>query len=278
MPNKCSVYRKGIKMGIWDFLFGKKSADSKKNDKQQPASKFSTTIKAQWVKCKSVGKLSRLDFGKPAGELGCFLNYNVYNLKYAGLRGRTRKAWLLAYDEQHAIDRATALGYVPLYEVTLGEHEAPTERQLNYLKDLGVVIPDGITKDDASCLISRATGEDSEEGPSPALVALAFGMNKYFSAFIGADGLLSDIVYGSNDRNRAALYAYGVRQCMRGEPFGNMLEDPDLSVYYAFADKVLADEALLRSLSGREPSDYKNPYRGTAIYKAAAAHLTDNGM
>lgn len=257
-------------MGFFDWLFKKKAA--------APAAKFSTTIKAQWVKCDPVGKLSYLDFGKPYGEMGCFLNYNVYNVKYAGLRGRKRTAWLLAYDEQHAIDRAIALGYLPTYEITLGEHEAPTERQINYLKDLGVVIPDGITKVDASCMISRATGEDSEEGPSPALVALAFGMKKYFSAFIGADGLLSSIVYGASDRDRAALYAYGVRQSMRGEPFGNMLEDPDLSVFYGFADQVLNDEALLRSLNGREPKDYKNPYRGTAIYKAAAAHLTANGM
>lgn len=253
-------------MGIFDWLFGKKEA--------APAPEVTVSVRTQWVEGDPVGELSHLDFGKPAGELGCFLNYNVYNVKYAGLRGRKRTTWLLAYDEQHAIDRATAKGYLPPYEITLGEHDAPTERQLDYLKDLGVVIPDGITKDDASCMISRATGEDSEEGPSPALVALAFGMKKYFSAFIGADGLLRDIVYGASDREKAALYAYGVQQSMRGGSFGNMLEDPALSVFYGFADKVLNDEALLRSLSGREPGDYKNPHRGTTIYKAAAAYLT----
>ena len=51
-----------------------------------------------------------------------------------------------------------------------------------------------------------------------------------------------------------------------------------LSVFYGFADTVINDEALLRSLDGREPKDYNNPYRGTAIYKAAAAYLTGCGV
>ena len=159
-----------------------------------------------------------------------------------------------------------------------GKYEAPTERQLNYLKDLGVVIPDGITKDDASCMISRATGEDSIEVPSPSLVALALGLKTHFSAFIGANGLLRTIIWQASERDRAALYAYGVRQSIRGGSFGNMLDDPALSVFYGFADKVLNDAALLRSLSGRDPRDYKRPNRGTSIYKAAAAYLTACGV
>lgn len=151
--------------------------------------------------------------------------------------------------------------------------EPPTEKQLAYLKDLGVSVPDGATKQDASCMISRATGEDSKEGPSPELVALALSLGTKFSAYIGADHLLFSIVGSASSRDRAALYAYAVQQSLAGSPFGNMLTDPSSDRFYDFADVVLADASLVKSLEGREPHDYLKPQRGTKIYKTAVAFL-----
>ena len=191
-------------------------------------------IKTEYVEREPVGELSYLDFGKPAGVLGRFLNYEPRDLR------------------------------------------SPTERQLNYLKDLGVCIPDNIKNDitieDASCMISRA--EESDDAPRPELVALAAGLKLKFSAFIGNGKLFRTIVYTDNNRDRAALYAYAVRQNMRGLRFKNMLEDPDCATFYAFADQVLAKPALVRSLLDRTADDFKKTHRGTAIYKAAAAFLT----
>ena len=199
-----------------------------------PAPALNLTVKTEWVETDPVGELSRLDFGKPAGELGCFLNYEPSMLC------------------------------------------PPSEKQLDYLKDLGVVIPAGITKIDASCMISRATGEDSLKSPSASLVALANGFNLQYSAFVGEKELFSLIVRQKDDRNRAALYVYGVARAMRGVSFGNMLEDPEVDKYYSIADRIVADPALLKSLKDRTPEDYKKPYRGTAVYKAVIAHLKEN--
>lgn len=151
--------------------------------------------------------------------------------------------------------------------------EPPTEKQLAYLKDLGVLVPSGVTKQDASCMISRATGEDSEEGPSADLVALAIAFGVKFSAFIGAENLLYYVVNSTSGKDRAALYAYAVQQSLAGLSFGNMLTDPACDRFYAFADVVAADTSLVKSLDGREPSDFLKPQRGTKIYKAAAAFL-----
>lgn len=198
------------------------------------AAEFNISITTQRVnkEIEPVGELSHLDFGKPAGTLGCFLNYEPSELC------------------------------------------EPTDRQLAYMHDLGIFVPDGITKTDASCMISRAVGDDSMESPNSELVALATGLKFEFSAFIGASGLFRHVIYNANDRDRAALYAYGVRQNIHGGAFGNMLEDPDVERFYSFADQVVSDPALLRSLKGREAEDYENPHKGTAIYKAAAAYLT----
>lgn len=209
--------------------------EAKPQPSAAPEVGITVTIRREHTKREPVGELSHLDFGKPAGELGCFLNYEPR----------------------------------VLYE--------PSEKQLAYLKDLGVFIPDGITNRDATCMISRATGEDSLEGPAPELVALAVGLGVEFSAFVGSDGLLSAIVGQASEKDRAALFAYGVRQSLRGTAFGNMLEDPEVGVLYSFADRVVADPALLRSLNGRAAEDYLSPHRGTAIYKAATAMIAGGG-
>lgn len=256
-------------MGIFDFLFRKPTTP-----------KFNVTVKVEQIteERKPVGDLSHLDFGKTAGEIGCFLNYFTYNVSCTDEQGKKKVRQRTGIDEQQAIEKVKADGFLPPYKVKLLEYDTPSDRQLDYLKDLGVFVPDGITNVDASCMISRATGEDSAEGPSPSLVALAVGLKTHFSAFVGADGLFRDVVWQASDRDRAALYAYGVLQSMRGASFENMLKDSALSVFYGFADKVLNDPSLLRSLNGRAPEDYKNPNRGTAIYKAAAAYLTGSGV
>ena len=206
-------------------------------EKTEPAQRIevAVTVRHEYKKAEPIGELSHLEFGKPAGALGCFLNYEPRVLS------------------------------------------GPTERQLAYLKDLGVFIPDGITKDDASCMISRATGEDDLESPGPELVALAVGLGVRFSAFIGAAGLLRQIVSQTGERDRAALFGYAVRQSLQGSSLGNMLEDPAAGSFYNFADQVVADPALLRSLNGREPADYIHPHKGTANYKAAAVLFSGGG-
>ena len=206
-------------------------------EKTEPAQRIevAVTVRHEYKKAEPIGELSHLEFGKPAGALGCFLNYEPRVLS------------------------------------------GPTERQLAYLKDLGVFIPDGITKDDASCMISRATGEDDLESPGPELVALAVGLGVRFSAFIGAAGLLRQIVGQTGERDRAALFGYAVRQSLQGSGLGNMVEDPAVGSFYDFADQVAADPALLRSLNGREPVDYIHPHKGTAIYKAAAVLFSGGG-
>lgn len=237
---------------------------------------FKVTISTKEIQenHKAVGMLSHLDFGKPIGELGRFLNYQIYKVDGTNANGKKICKTFRGVDPQQVVGKVVALGWLPPFEVEPIDYDLPTERQINYLRDLGVFIPDEITKDDASYMISRAVGEDSEEGPTQDMVALANGLKTEFSAFIGAAGLLRSIIGQACDRDRAALYAYGVRQSMRGVSFKNMLEDSNKPVFYAFADNIVKDPALMRSLNGRPAEDFVKPNRGTNIYKAAAAFLT----
>lgn len=241
---------------------------------EQPAHSpvFNVTIKTEYVKREPVGELSHLDFGKPYGELGCFLNFQYYWVSGINSEGKRRQKKCSGANAQEAIDEAAKFGLSPPYKASPIEYYTPTDRQLEYLGDLGVLIPDGITNIDASYMLSRI--EDNEEAPSTELVALATDLKVKFSAFTGNSSLFCQIVYTDNHRDRAALYAYAVHQSMSGYSFGNMLEDPNCPQFYAFADKVLAEPALMRSLLDRKADDFLKPYRGTAIYKAAAAFIT----
>lgn len=218
-------------------------------------------------------KFLELDFDSSVGGLGRFLNYQKYCVAGKNENGKKKIAIVTGVDSQQAIENAAAKGVFPPFDVEIVEHEPPTEQQLECLARNGIVFPDGITKDDAGFILSRAFGEDSEECPEPYLVALANGLKIKFSAFIGAKGLFRSIIYQSNDRDRAALYAYAVRQSMRGQSLGNMLEDSELTAFYTFAEQVVDNPSLLRSLSERSVEDYISPYRGTAIYKAAALFI-----
>ncbi|MBD5469247.1 MAG: hypothetical protein HDR21_14050 [Lachnospiraceae bacterium] len=169
------------------------------------------------------------------------------------------------------------LSRVP-FDTSKKKKEPATERQIAYAQDLGVVFQSDISKSDLSCLISRATGDDSKEGPEPDIVDLAVGLGIDFSPYIGARGLLHILFSSVGDHDRAALFAYGVRQNMRGEKFGNMLKDPDVDRFGEFGDLVLADVSLLRSLNDRPAEDLLTPRKGTKIYTAAAGFLSDGDL
>lgn len=150
---------------------------------------------------------------------------------------------------------------------------APTERQLAYAKDLRIKIPKNATKNDVSCLISRATGEDSIESPSADLIALANGLGIDFSPYIGADGLFRTIYYSSSIQTRAVLYIYAIYQLEHNQPFSNMLAHPKLDTFKAFGEYVMQDSSLVKSLEERTSDDLLKPHKGTKIYKAAYAFL-----
>lgn len=180
-------------------------------------------------------ELSRLDFGKPAGVIGCFLNYEARYL-------------------------------IP-----------PTDRVLELIRKNGIEPPDGLTKEDANCILRRIEHDYNREGPEPWLVSLAAETGTKFSAYIGGYDLCKELIRQLSDKNLAALYAYAVYRGIEDGhmdkiafAFGKMKKDPEISRFYDFADQVIASPSLLKSLKDRDIHDFQRPYKGTSIYKAAA--------
>ena len=222
--------------GVHEALAKLAEPPAPKRERQvEPDIKVAATIKHEQEKVVPVGVLSRLDFGKPAGVLGCFLNYEARHLT------------------------------------------PPTDRALEIIRENGIVPPDGLTREDANCILRRIEHDYNREGPEPWLVSLATETGTKFSAYIGGYDLCCELIYQLNDRELAALYAYAVRRGIdEGHrdkialAFGKMKKDSELSRFYDFADQVIASPSLLKSLKDRDIYDFQHPHKGTSIYKAAA--------
>lgn len=224
-------------------------------------------------KDEQISELSRLDFGKAPGSVGRFLNYGRY--KVFGMRNNGRKSFLIRTGRtpESAANKIKTSELLPPYEPVEIAPEPPSERQIALLVLHGTAYPPELTSDDASAMINRICDEYCREGPEPWLVALADGIGIEFSAYVGGAQLFNIMLWQIGVHDRAALYAYAVQQSLAGHPFGNMLADPARDRFYAFADIVENDASLIKSLDGREPSDFLKPQRGTKIYKVAAAFL-----
>ncbi len=234
---------------------------------------MSLNLKQSTEEIEQIPEISCLDFGKPAGVLGRFLNYSRYKVFGINENGKRSFKLCTGRSPEDAIRKTAEAGLAAPYETVEIDPEPATERQLALLDRHGTAYPAELTKDDASAMIYRICDEFRRDCPEPWLTELADNIGTEFSAYIGGDQLFDFMIWQASVCDRAALYSYAVHQSMNGQPFGNMLTDPDCDRFYDFAEIVTADASLVKSLECREPADYLNPQRSTKIYKAAAAFL-----
>ena len=237
-----------------------------------PAPKCTITIVSQPVDYdEQVPELSCLDFGGVPGSADRFLNYSFFKISGYDKAGKKRYRIRTGKTSEDALRKVSDDELSPPYDVQKVEPEPATDRQLELLKRHGTSYPPDLLKDAASEMIDRIVDDERRDGPDPYLVTLAAALGTEFSVYVGAEQLFEKMIRQSSDRDRAALYAYAVRQSIRGAAFENMLADPDKDIFYTFADAVVADASLVKSLNGREPSDFRRPNKGTSIYKQAVA-------
>ena len=98
-------------------------------------------------------------------------------------------------------------------------------------------------------------------------------MGVKFSLYISETALLNSTVCALSDRDKAAFFAY----CILCSKDRSPVRDPRQSEYaeklYAFADVAVRNAQLMKSINGRDPSDYQNPHKGSIAYKAVADYF-----
>lgn len=150
--------------------------------------------------------------------------------------------------------------------------EPATENQVNYIHDLGIIVPPDISKADASAILTRV---ENGERPLPSIgfAQLADKLGVCFSLFTDNRSLVNIVVYMSGERTRIAFYAYCVCCFEKHINPTKLKTAPDFSKYFRFADYIRNDDKFMRSLEKREASDYLKPNRNTDAYKAVADYF-----
>lgn len=279
-------------MGLFDFLKG----INKQQQKEESVVKFDLSIKTE---SNSVERFLAPKCDIPVLELsgyvspsGGYVNWIVFEVTGINPKtGRINKRIYEARKEQEALDLAEKEGLQKPEIKKVLPIEPPTENQIGYLESWGITVPDGACKYDVSAILSRLEDSDDVvneirvskgaikeyirplEGPNEDFAMFAHEMGLHFSKFIGADALHRQVVCRLEYRDKAAFFAYCVMCNNSLAAIGNMLESPQIEQIYAFADEVLSNESLMRSIVGRAPEDYLNPHKGSMAYKAVAEYF-----
>lgn len=122
---------------------------------------------------------------------GGFVNYARFDV--VGKNPETKrknKRYIEAKDEADACKKMEKKGFIGPFEVTVLSIEPPTERQLEYAKSLGAVIPKGACKRDVSAIIARIT-ENDEQPVSDSKARAAFFSGLKLSRYSGTHEIMS---------------------------------------------------------------------------------------
>lgn len=118
------------------------------------------------------------------------MNYKWHRYKVKGIDAETKKVGTLTVtsrDKKSAEKILKKQGLNPPYEFKEIGFAEPTQAQLDYASNLGLVIVQGMNRNDVSALISRK--EDDDEPASEELKQFAYIKNIHFSPFIGENAL-----------------------------------------------------------------------------------------
>lgn len=234
-------------------------------------------------------ELLPLDLGGYRSPSSGFVNWAHFEVRGTNATtGRKNTRRYTARDEMAAAQMAEADGLRGPYEINALPNDAPTDRQINYLRSWNVEVPEGAAKEDISVILSRL--EDSCDtvsenqisqdtivqyirplpGPNEEFAKYAHDMGVMFSRYIGSKALFHHTVYSLKDYDRAAFFAYCVLCSHYNEAVRDLRSSGYADQLYAFADVASANESLMRSIGGRLPDDYMKPHKGSTAYKAVA--------
>lgn len=168
---------------------------------------------------------------------------------------RKRTRIINAKTESHAREIMINDGYLEPLEIIEIDFEKPTERQIEYAKDLGIKIPNDATKEDLSALISRHLENDSD--PNPELYEFADNRGFCFSKYIGKKALYNLLFNKLEGADKVAFFAFCVYRYLSEDRHANLDTSPHRQVFYDFAQEVINDKSFMTSLAQYNGEDLR---------------------
>lgn len=180
-----------------------------------------------------------------------------YEIKGKGKdTGRKRKRIFTAPNEEEARQLAEADGTL-VEEITEIPPDPPTERQLDYAKDLGISIPSNATKDDLSDLISLKVDRDKPATERHKKFARMYGLG--FTDYIGKKALFSRIqaalVAPGREKELLSWFTFRVYRELAGGSDNAPISGPDDPIIEEIAEELVNDEKIIKSVRRYEGND-----------------------
>ena len=188
------------------------------------------------------------------------LNYYKYRCKAKySETGRNRTVELTAFSEKDAKLELSNRGFEEPMSVSAIAFPRPTEAQIDYCRDLGILIPKNACKEDVRALISKHLNNDSI--PNPELLQYATDMKIGLSYYIGKKELYDYIFDCLELRDKIAFFAFSIYRFVTNDRYGNLYRHPKKAIFYEFADEKIEDKSFIKSMNSYDGSSLR--YFGT---------------
>lgn len=169
---------------------------------------------------------------------------------------RQQKRFYLAVNDSAAQLMAINDGMI-VSSITRLPDEPPTEPQLSYARDLGIIAPKNATKDEVSDLISRRVQKDKPASDTHKGFAIKYGVQ--FTQFIGKKDLFDRIMHTlkvpGREKELISWFIYRVyRELVRGQDDAP-IEGPENPLIQKIALELVNDVSVVKSVrryDGRE--------------------------
>lgn len=184
------------------------------------------------------------------------MNHQIY--KVSGINeatNRKKSIKLEGLSEDDAIESASKQGLKEITAIEIVPFDLPTERQLDYAKSLGLIIPNASTKEDVSALISKRVDKDGT--PNQGLLEFATNKRIFLSNYIGKTALYEQIFSSLTNRDKIAFFAFSIYRYISDDRYANLDTHANKDLFYEFADSTINDDRFMKSLNKYNGSDLK---------------------
>lgn len=214
-----------------------------------------------------------------------------FEIKGRGKESGRNRARIYSAANENAARQLAEIDGTTVEEIVELPPDLPTERQLDYAKDLGIAIPVGATKNDVSDLISMKVDGDKQATERHMDFARKYGIE--VSRYIGKRALFDQIqaalIAPGREKELVSWFTYRVYRELVNGADDAPIKDPDDPKIQAIAGQLDGDEAVIKSVrryAGRELiwfGEWTSPdgcvqtggSNRTAAYKQASSLLRD---
>lgn len=179
------------------------------------------------------------------------LSYKAYIIKAKYTKTKRMRKLTREYHNSYTYEYIKTLltqeGYEEPFEISIDEdYNTPTERQIEYAKDLNIPLHSGLGKYDISCLIDRVLEHSGE--PNPGLIEFADDERLLFSYCIGKKQLYDLVFNQLPDKKSIAFFIFSIYRFLYNDREANMNKSPYFNVFLSFADKYVNDVKFIKSM------------------------------